>query len=115
MFFDLGSPPKGPPPPFPSWHTRQVKVVEKAIAAAWQDLMSKPHARALLMSGKEVEITAMLQDSLTTLLQGKKIRGFSPAIFAPPIRGQELEDYSGEYLVSALTSVPTFSHRAHIS
>jgi hypothetical protein len=119
MFFNLGLPPKGPPPPFSAWQTRHIKVVERAIAMAWTQAMNTTHGVALLASGKETEITAMLQDTLTALLGSGLIHGFSPAIFGAPIRGQELEDYSGRYLEKRpdltfprLSARPTINHNA---
>jgi hypothetical protein len=119
MFLNLGSPPKGPPPPFSAWQMRHIKVIERAIAMAWTQAMNTAHGRALLASGKEPEITAMLQDALTILLESKHIHGFSPAVFGAPIRGQELEDYSGRYLEKRpdltfprLSARPTTNHNA---
>lgn len=70
-------------------------------------------------SGKEVEITAMLQDALTDLLAAGSVRGYSAAIFSAPIRGQEIEDYSGRYLekrpdltVIRLSARPSINHNA---
>ena len=43
----------------------------------------------------ERDITVKLQKQLINLLNTNEVRGFSAAAFAPPIRGQEIEDYSG--------------------
>ncbi|GHU17524.1 hypothetical protein FACS189475_01470 [Betaproteobacteria bacterium] len=70
-----------------------MKLLDKAIALAWEQAMATTHGRTLLASGEEVEITAMLQDALSQLLGNETLPGFSPAIFGAPIRGQELDDY----------------------
>jgi hypothetical protein len=119
MFLDLGSPPKGPPPPYAQWQMRHIKVVERAIAAAWTTAMGTTRGMALLASATEPEITAMLQDALTTLLNSGLVHGYSPAVFGAPIRGQEIDDYSGEFLEKRpdltfprLSSRPTINHNA---
>lgn len=119
MFLHLGSPPKGPPPPFEAWSARQLKVLDKAIALAWGRSMAAPLGRALLASGTEVQITAMLQDALTALLNSGTLPGFSTSLYGPPIRGQEMEDYSGVRLekrpdltISRLSARPVMNHNA---
>jgi hypothetical protein len=86
---------------------------------AWTQAADTAHGSALLAAGTEPEITAMLLDCLTALLESKHLHGFSPAIFGVPIRGQELEDYSGEYLEKRpdltfprLSARPTINHNA---
>lgn len=44
----------------------------------------------------ERDITFELQKQLIELLNTSEVRGFTAAAFAPPIRGQEIEDYSGK-------------------
>lgn len=119
MFLDLGSPPKGPPPPYAQWQLRHIKVIERAIAAAWSTTMGTTRCKALLALGTEPEITAMLQDALTTLLNSGLVHGYSPAVFGAPIRGQEIDDYSGKFLEKRpdltfprLSSRPTINHNA---
>ncbi|MEI7035597.1 hypothetical protein [Fulvimonas yonginensis] len=119
MFLHLGSPPKGPPPPFEAWSVRQLKVLDRAIALAWGRSMALPLGRALLASGTEVQITAMLQDALTALLNSGTLPGFSTSLYGPPIRGQEMEDYSGVRLekrpdltISRLSARPVMNHNA---
>lgn len=43
----------------------------------------------------ERDITFELQKQLIDLLNTNEVRGFTAAAFAPPIRGQEIEDHSG--------------------
>lgn len=119
MFLHLGSPPEGPPPPFAAWSSRQLKVLDKAIALAWGQTMATSRGRTLLASGNEAEITSMLQDAITYLLGSETLRGFSPAVFGAPIRGQELEDYSGTRLekrpdltIIRLSARPAINHNA---
>lgn len=119
MFLNLGTPPKGPPPPFAAWPTRHLRVLERAIAVAWAQTMATAHGSALVASGKEPEITAMLQDALTAVLASGQVHGFSAAVFGAPIRGQELEDYSGLHLEKCpdltfprLSARPAINHHA---
>lgn len=81
--------------------------------------MNTAHGSTLLASGKEAEITAMLQDSLTDLLASASVHGFSAAVFGAPIRGQEIEDYSGRYIEKRpdltfprLSARPAINHNA---
>lgn len=119
MFFNLGLPPKGPPPPFKAWQKRHLRIIERAIATAWGQAMRTAHGSTLLASGKEAEITAMLQDGLTDLLATASVHGFSAAVFGAPIRGQEIEDYSGLYIEKRpdltfprLSARPAINHNA---
>lgn len=119
MFLHLGSPPKGPPPPFAAWSSRQLRLLDKAIALAWKLAIATGPGRTLLISGTEAEITAMLQDSITDLLDSGQLRGFSPAIFGAPIRGQEMENHSGNRLekrpdltITKLSARPIINHNA---
>lgn len=81
--------------------------------------MSTARGSTLLASGKEAELTAMLQDSLTDLLATASVHGFSAAVFGAPIRGQEIEDYSGLYIEKRpdltfprLSARPAINHNA---
>lgn len=94
MSFNLGTPPKGPPP-YLSWAPRQLRIVERAIAAAWGQLMSDPGFVKWATTAIERDITVKLQNQLISLLNTNEVQGFTAAAFAPPIRGQEIEDYSG--------------------
>lgn len=84
--------------PFPSWDIQDIQIIEIAIGFAWKLLLNDQDARTLIKSGKEVEISNKLQDAIEQILNEELIDGFSPAVFSPPIRGQELEDYSGRRL-----------------
>lgn len=119
MFFNLGTPPKGPPPPYKAWPARHLRVLERAISVAWEQTIATPHGATLATSGKEAEITALLQDALTDLLASGQVHGFSSAVFGVPIRGQELEDYTGRYLEKRpdltfprLSARPAINHHA---
>lgn len=94
MSFNLGTPPVGLPP-YSSWTIRYLRIVERAIAFAWARLMSQPAFVAWAATAIERDITAELQRQLVKLLNTGEVRGFSAAIFAPPVRGQEVENYSG--------------------
>lgn len=94
MAFNLGTPPKGPPP-FSAWAPRQLRIVERAIAVAWNYLMNAPGFVKWVETAIERDITVELQRQLIALLNTNEVRGFTAAAFAPPIRGQEIEDYSG--------------------
>lgn len=98
MFFNLGSPPQSAPPPFAAWTSRYLRILEKAIMLAWNDISTTPHGAAEIASATEVAITSMLQDALVDVLASGRVRGFSIAVFSVPVRGQELEDYSGKFL-----------------
>lgn len=119
MFLHLGSPPKGPPPPYQAWSVRQLKVLDKAIALAWERSMESPIGHALLTSGTEVQLTAMLQDALAALLNSGTLKGFSTSLYGPPVRGQEMDDYSGARLekrpdltITRLSARPAINHNA---
>ena len=64
----------------------------------WAHLMQTAGGREVLATGTEVQITVMLQDALEELLNAGSLEGFSAAFFVPPVRGQELDDYSGCHL-----------------
>src|SRR5258708_31137479 len=51
-----------------------------------------------LASASEPVITLRMQDALEVILNSVAVNGFSPAVFGPPIRGQELEDVSQKKL-----------------
>ena len=94
MSFNLGTPPVGLPPYSP-WTARHLRTVERAIAIAWGRLMSQPAFVAWVQTAIERDITIQLQKQLVLLLNTNEVRGFSAAFFAPPIRGQEVENHSG--------------------
>lgn len=94
MSFNLGTPPVGLLP-YSSWTTRHLRIVERAIAFAWARLMSQPAFVAWAGTAIERDITAELQRQLVKLLNTGEVRGFSAAMFAPPVRGQEVENHSG--------------------
>ena len=72
-----------------------MRTVERAIAIAWGRLMSQPAFVTWAQTAIERDITIQLQKQLILLLNTNEVRGFSAAVFAPPIRGQEVENYSG--------------------
>jgi hypothetical protein len=94
MSFDLGKPPEGPPP-YQPWTSRHLKIVERAIVVAWQQLLARPEFVTWAESAVERDITVELQARLIQLLNTGEVHGFSAAVFAAPIRGQEVDDYSG--------------------
>ncbi|AEB85128.1 hypothetical protein [Alicycliphilus denitrificans] len=94
MSFNLGTPPVGLPPYSP-WTARHLRTIERAIAIAWGRLMSQPAFVAWVQTAIERDITIQLQKQLVLLLNTNEVRGFSAAFFAPPIRGQEVENHSG--------------------
>lgn len=94
MPFNLGTPPVGLPP-YSSWTARHLRTVERAIAIAWGRLMSNPGFVVWAETAIERDITIQLQKQLVLLLNTNEVRGFSAAVFAPPIRGQEVENHSG--------------------
>lgn len=96
MDWNLGSRPPKMQAPFPAWDKRAIMLVEQAILISWNSLMASSEHRRDVAAGSEVQVTVMLTDALELLLNSGSLRGFSPAVFAPPIRGQELEDCSGE-------------------
>lgn len=98
MFLNLGTAPVGPPPPFKAWSRKQIQIIESAIAQAWIAITSTPAGRALLDNGTEPQITATLQDGLCDLLNSGAVVGFTPAVYGWPIRGQEIDDYTGKFL-----------------
>jgi hypothetical protein len=98
MFLNLGTAPHGPPPPFSAWSRKQIQTIERAIVQAWSQITRDPHCQAVLTGGTEPQITAMLQDALCDLLNAGQVTGFSPATYLCPIRGQELDDYTGKRL-----------------
>lgn len=119
MFLNLGTAPQGPPPPFSAWSSRQIQTIERAIAQAWSQITVDLHCQAVLTGGTEPQITAMLQDALCELLNSGQVAGFSPATYLCPIRGQELDDYTGERLEKRpdltfprLSSRPASNHNA---
>ncbi|KPF65941.1 hypothetical protein IP84_17300 [beta proteobacterium AAP99] len=57
--------------------------------------MSQPAFVAWAETAIERDITAELQRQLVKLLNTGEVRGFSTAMFAPPVRGQEVENHSG--------------------
>ncbi len=94
MSFDLGKPPEGPPP-YQPWTSRHLKIVECAIVVAWQQLLARPEFATWAASAVERDITVELQARLIQMLNTGEVHGFTAAVFAPPIRGQEVDDYSG--------------------
>lgn len=95
MSFNLGQPPVGPPPYSP-WKLNQLRIIERAIAVAWGQIMGQPHFVKWAQTAVERDITVELQKRLVCLLNTREVRGFSAATFSAPIRGQEVENYSGE-------------------
>lgn len=93
MSFSLGTPPKGPPS-FSAWTPRQLRIVERAIVVAWGRLMSAPVFVKWAETAIERDLTFELQKQLIELLNTNEVRGFTAAAFAPPIRGQEIENHS---------------------
>ena len=119
MFLNLGTAPHGPPPPFSAWSRKQIQTIERAIVRAWSQITGDPHCQAVLTGGTEPQITAMLQDALCELLNAGQVAGFSPATYLCPIRGQELDDYTGKLLEKRpdltfprLSSRPASNHNA---
>jgi len=94
MSFNLGIPPVGPPPYSP-WTGRHLRTLERAIAFAWGRLMSQSDFVVWAQTAIERDITIELLKQLVLLLNTNEVRGFSAAVFAPPIRGQEVENYCG--------------------
>lgn len=72
-----------------------MRIVERAIVVAWGRLMSVPSFAKWVKSAIERDITFELQKQLIGLLNTNEVKGFTAAAFAPPIRGQEIENYSG--------------------
>lgn len=72
-----------------------MRIVERAIVVAWGNLMSAPSFAKWAETAIERDITVELQKQLIDLLNTNEVRGFTAAAFAPPIRGQEIEDHSG--------------------
>lgn len=95
MSFNLGTPPNAPSP-FSAWTLRHLRIVERAIVVAWSRLTSTHGFTEWADSAIERDITLALQRQLIELLNTSEVKGFTPAAFAPPIRGQELENFSGE-------------------
>ena len=99
MFNNLGLPPSLKlSAPYPAWSQRNIQIFELAVATAWQCLVNNAAKKQILNSGTEVEISIQLLDALGGLLNAKSIKGFTGHLFEPPIRGQELEDVTGEEL-----------------
>lgn len=119
MFLNLGTPPHGPPPPFAAWSLHQIRIVERAIACAWTSLSATPEGRQLVGTGTEPQITAALQDGLIDVLNSGEVAGFTPAAYGCPVRGQEVENHSGQLLEKRpdltfprLSSRPVSNHNA---
>lgn len=72
-----------------------MRIVERAIVVSWGHLMSAPVFVKWAETAIERDITFELQKQLIDLLNTNEVRGFTAAAFAPPIRGQEIEDHSG--------------------
>lgn len=98
MFRNLGFSPPKLTAPFPPWDVERIKIVEEAISAAWQMLLADDVVAVELASASEPVITLRMQDALEVILNSGAVNGFSPAVFCPPIRGQELEDVSQKKL-----------------
>lgn len=84
--------------PYPAWSYQNIQTVELAISTAWQCLLNDAIKKQILDSGTEVEISIQLLDVLEGLLNAKSIKGFTGYVFEPPVRGQELEDVTGDEL-----------------
>lgn len=97
-FKNLGVAPPKMQAPFPSWAVDDIRLVERAISLAWKRLLADPCAKSVMRGGKEIAISNKLQDAIETILNEELIHGFSPAVFSPPVRGGELEDFSGRSL-----------------
>lgn len=95
MSFSLGTPPHTPSS-LPAWTLRHLRIVERAIVVAWSQLISTQDFNLWAGSAIERDITLALQRQLVELLNTCEVKGFTPAAFAAPIRGQELENYTGE-------------------
>jgi hypothetical protein len=99
MFSNLGLPPSPKfEAPFPAWDQKNIRLVEQAIASAWQHLVQDPNSKTVLCSGGEVEISLKLIETLERILSSSLLKGFTGRRFCPPIRGQELQDVSGTRL-----------------
>ena len=72
-----------------------MRIVERAIVVAWQQLLARPEFVTWAASAVERDITVQLQERLIQLLNAGEVHGFTAAVFAAPIRGQEVDDYSG--------------------
>lgn len=120
VFNSLGLPPSPKfEAPFPAWSHRDVQLVEQAIVSAWQHLVQNPAAKLVLNSGTEVEVSVQLIETLERILNAGHIKGFTGRRFSPPIRGQELQDVTGEQLekrpdltFQLVTSQPCTQHNA---
>ena len=99
MFKNLGLPPSPKfEAPYPAWSLKDIRLVEQAIVSAWQLLVHDPDTKIILDSGREVEISFKLIETLERILNSSSIKGFTSRRFCPPIRGQELQDVSGTRL-----------------
>ena len=58
--------------------------------------MGSPNFVKWAASAAERDITVKLQAKLIQLLNTGELSGFTAAVFAPPIRGQEVDNYSGK-------------------
>lgn len=99
MFNNLGLPPSTKyEAPFPAWSQKNIRLVEQAIVSAWKYLVQDPGAKSILNTGKEVEISLKLIETLERILNADLLKGFTGRRFCPPSRGQELEDVTGKRL-----------------
>lgn len=104
MFYNIGSPPSTKlDAPYPAWSQKNIQIVESAIASAWKCIVDEAHlkdahALYLLSHATEVEVSVKLMDILQSLLNTKSNSGFNGRRFCPPIRGQELENVTGDKL-----------------
>ena len=98
MFSNLGKAPPKFDAPYPAWADDEIEVIEEAIHCAWAIMLETTDGLNALNTGTEVEITNNLQDALEIVLNESRVARFSPTIFCPPIRGQELEDHTGVFL-----------------
>ena len=84
--------------PYPAWSQKNVRIVELAVLTAWECLANDVTTKPILDAGSEVEISTKLLDVLGSLLNAKLVKGFTGYVFEAPIRGQELEEVTGEEL-----------------
>lgn len=84
---------------YSAWPIAIVLVIEDALRKAYTSIEEKLGEHHTLHSANEDTITNALQAALIDLRKdGKTIPGFSIASFGMPIRGQNIADYSGEFI-----------------
>jgi hypothetical protein len=84
---------------YSAWPISIVLVIEDALRKAYASIEEKLDAKHTLQSANEDTITNALQTALIDLRKdGKTIPGFSISSFAMPVRGQNIADYSGDFI-----------------